>query len=297
MRKEKIGAVMGSAMLVMSLLGGCGAPSDSAAVQDNAPAVQTIPDPTNAAELYERYMANENHDNYHMSMTFDMGMTMVGEEIKTTMVEEVDTAGNGAHGTIKALANDETTETELYVAEEDGSYAAYVKEPETDTWMRQEYGYASPTDVDSLFGDEGKYADAEFEKTDDGYLVTISGLGAEELSSQLGSLDSLGTDVADAVQDAFKNTTMVVEYDKDCLPRKASFGVNIPLEDTSVGSLISNIAYDMTMKMDSYGTIDPESVALPESIKKSAVVSDATTEPQLPLSENDKGVASDGKDN
>ncbi|MBR3159389.1 MAG: hypothetical protein IKF14_09850 [Atopobiaceae bacterium] len=250
-------------LLVAGLLGVCAVLA--------ACGVAGVAEPTNAAEVYERYRANEAADNYHLVMTSDLSMTVLGEQMETRMTEEGDIAGNAGHATASSEIYDQSAEVELYVTEEDGAIVAYTKTSDSDVWTRQECG-SVPGDVSGVLGNAGKLQNAVFEKVEDGYVVTTKGAGFENISAQLGSLEMMGEDARDAVENAFADTIVTIEFDKDCLPRSLDTQVDIPLEGTNVAAVLSDMAIDMHVEMSRYGSVDPASVAVPDSVKKSAEV-------------------------
>lgn len=236
-------------------------------------------DPKNAQELLGRYMANESHDNYHCDFNMDYKISMFGQDIPIVLAFSMDMAGDNGHGTLNTDAMGRATESELYIQKENDKYAQYSKGKDDDTWIKTSTNARNA--ADSVVND-ALLSDAEFAKIDEGYTLTVpgdkfmealsaSGLNVTEMFSQLGGEKT--------VADAFKDSSAVYTFNKDCLLTDLVFIVNFEYsygEDASTIndetiSLKITMDMDMSMKLSDYGTIDEAKVAVPDDVKKNAV--------------------------
>lgn len=236
-------------------------------------------EPKNAKELLERYMANQNHDNYHCDLGMDYEISMFGQAIPITLAFNIDMAGDTGHGNLSKDAMGRDTESELYVQKEDDKYVQYSKNKDDEKWTKTSIDVRNVTD--SIVN--GKLLnDAEFAKTDEGYTLAIpgntfmealsaSGMNVTEIISQLGGEAK--------VADSFKNTNAVYTFNKDCLLTDLTYVVNFVYSYGGDASAIENetispkitMHMNLNMKLSDYGTIDETKVTVPEDVKKNAV--------------------------
>ncbi len=235
--------------------------------------------PKNAQQLLERYMANENHDNYHSDFNMDYKISMLGQDIPIVLAFTIDMAGDNGHGTLNMDAMGRATESELYVQKEDDKYVQYTKGKDDDTWTKTSVDVRNFTD--SVVNDE-LLSDAEFNKVNEGYTLSVSGdkfmealsassLNVTELFSQLGGEETMA--------DAFKNSKAVYTFNKDCLLTNLVFMVNFEhsygedasATDGETTSLTITMDMNVSMELSDYGTVEEAKVAVPDEVKKNAV--------------------------
>ena len=241
--------------------------------------------PTTAQEVAERYSAYEGKGNYHMDMVQSMALKLgeTSTSIDTNMAYDVD--DDNIHGTATVTSDllgiDAEQEMETYVAAEDEQYVMYVSSDGGTSWTKSEVDASNlPTHAITL--DADKLGAAEFTQTDDGYELTGSGIDLLVDASALSLGQLTGSDFGDlfkgAVDDALQNAKITYRFDKDChlvgMDLKMTFDV---AGDDSVLPMDISMDIDMTATISGYGSVDADSVAVPQSVRDAAVEGDPSS--------------------
>lgn len=269
---KRIVSMFAAGVLALGGLAGCGAAGQ--------------PEPTTAKEVYERYEAAQNKDNYKMQMNYDMTVAAAGYEIPITMTMDMDVADKNGHGTMTTNTFGSESQNEVYMADEDGTYVQYIGTTEGDktTWARNEVDSAALADG---IATAEMFEDAQMEKTDDGYKVTVPG---DKILDVMGSMSGssmdlssiLGEEGQQMLAESLKGSSIIYTFDKDCLLIGMTFDMSF---EYSMGEVEgTELSMKLAMKMDAtlsdYGTVDASTIAVPEEVKKEATssIDDALTE-------------------
>ena len=271
--------------LALGGLAGCGAQQQGSSAASSS----TAPEPTTAMEVYERYEANPNQKNVHSNMTYNMALAIMGQTLEVTGTSESDMVGDAMHSTTKAQAMGQDTTTETYVEKtSDGKYVTYSSSTEEGktTWTKLT---TETGGLENQLIEKDMFKDAKFEKSDNGYKITVAG---KEFSTALSSLgiNNYAQMMGDeqALLYAFDNSDAVFTFDKDCMLTNLTFALNVDLGAAAGASSSSatnsssttteeGAAVGATMKLDlkvdytDYGNVDASKVAIPEDVKKNAV--------------------------
>ena len=249
---QKVVTCLAGAALVLGGLAGCGG----------------APEPKTTAEVVQRFNENKNHDNYHMDMTYDITMGILGQEVAVKVNYAMDAAGNDAHGTLSSSVLGQDIKSEMYLTKDGDKWAQYTSNGEgaEQTWSKattDDSGISTST-----IASEDALKDGTFEKTDNGYKVTVAGdtfLDSAGLKSVLGS-----TAESDAFKTALKDASAVYTFDKDCMLTDIQFTANANVEAAEGTGVMIDMKLSLNAKLSGYGSIDANSVKVPDTVKQNA---------------------------
>ncbi len=253
-------------------------------------------EPKTAQEVLTRNEALKDRDNYHAdtNMTIEVGVFGSNMAVETTI--STDGAGNNAYSTSTASALGIKTQSESYTVKEGDEVVTYMHNLDGDQpWVKTTS--AAGVDMDKLVTDE-LLKDATFEKSGDGYALSIPG---DKLMNALGGLG--GTDSVEhfmnveSLKDAIKSSTAKLTFDKDCRLTGVEYGMEFSTSGSESGSedTASGLGIDVSMKIDmkitisGYGSVDASKVALPDDVKANAVENADLTSDITSLLNGDEG--------
>lgn len=264
-------------------------------------------EPTSAQEVIERYSAHENYRNYHTNVAMDYEIEVLGQNMPITIKLDADVADDDAHATVVMEALGQKQNLEMYITKEEDAIVQYQSSSDEKdaTWTKTTLDAGSFTDQ---IISQDILNEAEFEKVEDGYTLTVPG---EKLMDVLASsgvdLSGLLSELGDAgFGDAIKDSKVVYTFDKDCLLTGCtynvdfdySYGDDVSASNDSDGSS-SAIQLTMSMKMNmdvvisDYGKTDPVAVEVPKDVRENAVDMGELTESFEELTELTESNAAD----
>lgn len=311
MKKFKIFALLLVMAMCLSLFAGC----------------NNVFPPKNAVELVKRSAeVMDGADNYRMDVSMSMSMYMegdiqgIGMELSMPIEMEMtyDRAGNYKHGnmemdakadiTISFMGETETQSEDMSSSSEmyavlDGDEVTTYTNKDNEGWVYvvedAEDSTSNMGDILKSEGDDSIFSDAEMEKGDGEYTVSLKMSNAlknddfvdfmkESLFSSLSEEDDFDWDeFADAVGDAkvvftFESETWrmtglsIKGVEIDDISFMSGFE-GMDLEEINIDEMSMTI--DMDVKFSKFGEIDADDVEVPKKVKKEAVEEDEFEEP------------------
>ena len=251
---QKVVSCIAGAALVLGGLAGC---AGAAA------------EPKTADEVVRRFTADKNAENYHMDLTYDITMGILGQDVPLNMTYAMDTAGDNAHGTLSADILGQKMTGELYIEKDGKQYAQYqsIGTGQDAEWTKTTT--ESNTVAASAMASEEALKNGKFEKTDDGYKVTTDGSTFVESSDSMKQM--LGSTVdATALQDALKDSTVTYLFDKDCMLKSIDFLADITTKAVEGVDMDVRIKLAVKATISGYGTIDAKTLVVPDNVKANA---------------------------
>ena len=308
MKKFRIFSLLLVMVMCLSLFAGC----------------NKVSPPKNAVELVRKSAeAMKGMDNYHMDVSMSLDMYLDGEmegigmviEIPMSMKMSIDQAGTYKHGTtdmegtaeieISFMGESEKqtesldSSSEMYAVLEDGEVTTYVNEEDAG-WVYSVKDYdKDKSDMSNLFdaeGDDNIFSDAEMEKDDDKYVVSLKLKDALSNEDFVESLEGLFSELPEGEFEAEEfaksvgDAKIVYTFDAETLHVISIEVKKVELDDAEALGVFGDTDFDgvevneMSMSMDikmkfsKFGEIDEDCVKVPKKVKKSAVLSEDDSE-------------------
>ena len=250
--------------LAIASLAGCGGPEGLATQQ-----------PSSAAELAEMNEKTAGARNYHFEGDFDLSLNVMGQAFPLKATVGGDYAEGNTHITSAMDVLGQKQESEMYLVKENGSYVQYssTKTDGTTQWSKMPIG-SNPVDS---FSSKELLSAGEYSKDGDGYTVSLT--GAQIWNAIVGSNKDLETALKDVntadLQKSLENCKVAFKYDNAANNTSQTLNFNYGTTSEFMGQTVeTNIKITGDMKLTNHGKVDASKVAVPESVKSSAV--DAT---------------------
>lgn len=245
-------------------------------------------EPQTAQDVAIRYISNPNASNFHCDIDVNYQVSFLGQSMDFVTRVHADTAGNDTHGTTETNTFGSFVNSELYLVKNEKNYTRYLCYNPKDanaTWTKTDIAESLLT---NLTTSQDILKNSEFSKIDNGYQIIVSG------KDVLNSLSASGTDVANTLktltggnEDIIKkidDSKGTLTFDKDCYLTDLAYNLDVTSSNSANSSsssstfdfdLAAGITLSVNAKIGSYGKVDASSVALPDSVKDSAVTVNA----------------------
>ena len=252
-------------VLAISGLAGCGGQTESTTQTEG---------PSTAAELAEMYVETAGARSYHFEGKGEFSLNIMDQSLPMRVVIGGDYVDGNTHLTLGMEYMSELSVQEMYIAREGDSYIKYVSSKTDDKtqWEKTPIG-SNPLNV---LSSKELLSAGEFSKDGDGYAVTLTGMQVMDAMMRSDKdLENALKDVSTAdLQKSLEDCKVVFAFDKAA--NNTSWSLSYEYVPNGPGSQIIKTSYTASanVKVAGHGKIDASKVALPESVKSSAV--DAT---------------------
>lgn len=236
-----------------------------------------IGEPASTGDLLVRFAANPNNANFVADGHADLVLS-VGGYCVTVLVDGSAQAADGTthcRVTVDMTAlTGETRAYDIYVEQQERKVIGYLNDATggSKPWNRAEVDLAFaidiPTVVDIL--SEAKFMRASYD-SDDRVRYDLTLPAASVLDVVWGKGDVTTSFYAvgkEELEDALGDSKLHVCFNEDCLVRS----VSLDLDFTFEGKV--SVDLDTRVVFDGYGTVDAASLAVPEGVRESSVVTD-----------------------
>lgn len=233
-------------------------------------------EPSSATELAEVNEKTPGAKNYHFEGDLEVNVDIMGQALPVKASVGGDTVDGNTHLSMTTEIMGEKQQNETYLVKEGNSFVSYScskTDGEAQQWGKMEIG-SNP--IDSLTS-KSLLSEGELSKDGDAYAITLTG---EQVLNAIASTDK---DLENALKDAgatdlrnaLKNCKLVFAYDKAANNTSQSASFDYGTKSELMGQSVEmSIKLAANMKLTNHGKVDASKVAVPDSVKSSAV--DAT---------------------
>lgn len=240
-------------------------------------------EPASTEDLLVRYAANPNNTNYVAHATADLTVTAAGQRIAVPITGEMsfaDNAGKGSATVDMTSFSDETRAYDFFAEVQGTSGTVYVTNSSSDSmaWKRAELDLSFEFDIEALVKilSNAKFMRASYQN-DDKVCYDLTLPAKDFLDGFLGMGDvaaSFGEINQEELDELLGDSKLHVCFDKDCLIRSVSLDLSYAIDDPEILPVRAQLRLDFDVVVDGYGTVKPEDVAIPETVRQTAALSD-----------------------
>lgn len=229
--------------------------------------------PASAEELLMRCMASGKADNFHADADIDLGVSALGLEARIPAKASFDVAGKRVHGTLTIEAEPLDYELEAYIESDEDGVTCHVGLPSGSggkAWRRWFAPKEKGTETIDIRAVGALLSQAELTIIDGGPDDTTSyalAMPADEVVRAI--VDATDLDERADI-DVEKGGDLRVLFDRDCLPKSATAEAEASVDGDTAIRIVVGLDLDASVNVSKNGEVDPEKVAVPGEVERSA---------------------------